>query len=460
MTQRHYDWRSLGAYGLLGLPLAALGLPLVVYLPQYYESMPTLSVGLVGTLVVIARLLDVISDPVVGMASASDRWCTRFGRRLPWVAVGTPLLMVSAWFLFVPSETAGPGYLLLWLSLAYLGWTLIYLPYTSLGAELSSGYDERSWITAAREGFFALGTLAAIVLPALMAAQAPGSGAGLRSIAIFLLVSLPIASALLLWRVNEPPHQRGGRAAAGWREGWRLLGRNRPFRRLILTHVLNGAANGLPAVLFIYFVTEILGASRAVGGVFLAIYFLSAVAGLPIWLWIGRNWSKHRLWCASMLWVSGVFIFTLMLGEGDYVAYGAICVLGGACLGVDQAIPASIQADVIDEDTVAGGDGRAGIYFGLWSMATKLALALAVGVAFQVLGWVGFESGTDNGPVAAWALKLLYGLLPVIIKLAVVPLMWRFPLDRTRHAELQAQLLVPPVGLNSSVGVSRNRGCS
>lgn len=436
MTGRRYRRGTLPAYGFLGLPLAALGLPLVVYLPQYYEAMPTLSVGLVGTMFVIARLVDVVSDPLVGMAS--DRWPTRFGRRLPWVAAGTPLLMISAWYLFVPGRTASAAYLLIWLILAYLGWTLIYLPYTSLGAELSNGYNERSWITAFREGFFALGTLVAILLPALTQHGANHSGTGLGAVAMFLLVSLPIAAALLLWRVREPPCPR--RTTVAWREGWRLLKRNRPFRRLLITHVLNGAANGLPAVLFLYYVNEILGASRTVGGIFLTIYFLSAVAGLPAWLWIGRNWPKHRLWCASMLWVSAVFTFTLLLGEGDYIAYGVICVLGGACLGVDQAIPASIQADVIDEDTAAGGDGRAGIYFGLWSMATKLALALAIGIAFQVLAWVGFQSGTDNGAAAEWALKILYGLLPVIVKLAVVPFMWRFPLGRARHAELQAQL--------------------
>lgn len=176
------------------------------------------------------------------------------------------------------------------------------------------------------------------------------------------------------------------------------------------------------------------------GGIFLTIYFLSAIIGLPLWLWVGRGWSKHRLWCASMLWVSAVFIFTLTLGEGDYLAYALICVLGGSCLGVDQAIPASIQADVIDEDSAAGGDGRAGIYFGLWSMATKLALAVAIGVAFNILAWVGFDSGVSADATGEWTIKLLYGLLPVLIKLAVVPFMWGFPLDRARHGELQARL--------------------
>ena len=113
------------------------------------------------------------------------------------------------------------------------------------------------------------------------------------------------------------------------------------------------------------------------------------------------------------------------------------CVLGGTCLGVDQAIAASIQADVIDEDTAAGGDGRAGLYFGLWGMATKLAFAIALGIAYPVLWLAGFDAAQDNDATALWTLAVLYGLLPVVIKLGVIALMWNFPLDRRRHAELQ-----------------------
>ncbi|MBO9469681.1 MFS transporter [Endozoicomonas sp. G2_2] len=423
----------LGAYGILGLPLAALGLPLVVYLPPFYSQMPGLNTGIVGILIFVARLFDVVSDPIIG--SASDRLQTRFGRRRPWIAAGTPLLMLAAWFLFMPPDNAGAAYLLVWSILAYLGWTLIYLPYTTLGAELSSDYDERSRITAWREGFFVLGTLIAIMLPALTQRLAGGAGAGLAAIAVFLVVALPIATALFLWRVAEPAGENASRIR--WRESAQLLALNAPFRRLLIAYLFNGAANGLPAALFLFFVTAILGGSEVTGGIFLAIYFLSAVAGLPLWLRIGRNWSKHRLWCASMLWVSFVFVFTLTLGEGSYIGYGIICVLGGTCLGVDQAIAASIQADVIDEDTAAGGDGRAGLYFGLWGMATKLAFAIALGIAYPVLWLAGFDAAQDNDATALWTLAVLYGLLPVVIKLGVVALMWNFPLDRRRHAELQ-----------------------
>uniref|UniRef100_UPI0032B1D65F MFS transporter n=1 Tax=uncultured Abyssibacter sp. TaxID=2320202 RepID=UPI0032B1D65F len=111
-----------------------------------------------------------------------------------------------------------------------------------------------------------------------------------------------------------------------------------------------------------------------------------------------------------------------------------------ACLGVDQAIPASMQADVIDEDTAAGGGGRAGLYFGLWGLATKLAIALGVGLAFPVLELAGFDARIDNDATALWTLSLLYAVLPVIIKLCVVPVVWNFPLDRHRHAELRSAI--------------------
>ncbi|MES1942659.1 major facilitator superfamily transport protein [Salinisphaera sp. PC39] len=429
---------TLAAYGLLGLPLAALGLPLVVYLPPFYAEMPALSTGLVGGLLLAARLVDVVSDPLIGWLS--DRTGSRHGRRRPWIALGTPVLMAAAWFLFVPGGDAGAGaaYLLGWSVAAYLGWTLIYLPYTTLGAELSADYDRRSRITAVREGFFVLGTMVAIMLPAAVQRGTGEAADGLAAIAVFLLVSLPVAALWLLWRVPEPRHppRRGG----DWRRGLALLAGNGPFRRLLAAYLFNGAANGLPAALFLFFVIHVLGGDRVAGGIFLAIYFLSAVAGLPLWLRLGRDWAKHRLWCASMIWAALVFAFAPFLGEGDYLAYGLICVLAGTCLGIDQAIPASIQADVVDEDTAAGGEGRAGLYFGLWGMATKLAFALAVGVAYPVLEVAGFEAGADNDPAALWTLALLYGGLPVVVKLGVVALMWRFPLDRARHAELQRRI--------------------
>jgi Na+/melibiose symporter-like transporter len=138
-----------------------------------------------------------------------------------------------------------------------------------------------------------------------------------------------------------------------------------------------------------------------------------------------------------MLWAAAIFATVPLLGAGDLVAFSLIVVLSGLSLGVDMALPASIQADVVDVDTAAGGGGRAGLFFGLWGMATKLALALAVGLAFPLLDLAGFDGPAGEGLLA---LALLYGGLPVLIKIAAVALVWDFPVDRARQHQLQGSI--------------------
>ena len=118
----------------------------------------------------------------------------------------------------------------------------------------------------------------------------------------------------------------------------------------------------------------------------------------------------------------------------------AVCVLTGFCLGADLALPASIQADVDDLDTLRSGTQRTGLYFALWSMATKLALALAVGLAFPLLDLAGFEAAGDNDPGALLALSLLYGGAPIVIKLCAIAFIWGYPIDARRQARLRARI--------------------
>jgi Na+/melibiose symporter-like transporter len=73
-------------------------------------------------------------------------------------------------------------------------------------------------------------------------------------------------------------------------------------------------------------------------------------------------------------------------------------------------------------------------------MATKLALTLAIGIAFPALSVLGFTAGGANGPLALFGIAALYGLVPVAIKLLVVLLVWNFPLGASAQAELRARL--------------------
>lgn len=424
---------QLLTYGLPGLPLAALGLPLYIYLPTFYATDIGLGLSLVGFLLLLARMTDVISDPLIGWLS--DHLPVKRPRK--WLMLlGAPLLMLAISALFMPPSDAGGGWLFGWSLLVYLAWTMLTLAYGAWGAELSDDYDYRSQITASREGFILLGTLLAAGLPLAFGLASTQTGEILELLAFFLLLLLPLTLVLALGLVPEHPRQH---KALNLLQGLSLLRENKAFMRLIGAYLLNGLANGLPATLFLLFVTHVLQVPDLFG-VLLGLYFVFGILGLPLGVWLSARWNKHRVWSLSMLWASLVFIWVPLLGAGDFWPFLVICCLSGLSLGIDMALPAAIQADVIDLDSSQGGGQRSGLFFGLWGMATKLALALAVGLAFPLLALAGFQTTTTEIAGNTLLLALLYGGLPIPFKLAAARMMWHFSLDRDAQRQLRRQL--------------------
>ena len=413
-----------------------LGLPLLVYLPSFYAQTVGLGLTAVGAILLLARLWDVVTDPLVGWLS--DRTRSRLGRRRPWLIAALPLVLVGVWFLFRPSPGVGGAYLLVWIFVVYLGWTMMQIPHQAWGAELSDDYAERARITATREGFGLVGVIVAASLPALLPAlgwapNGAGAAAALGAIAVITAILLPISGAVMLAIVPEPPPRRS--APLDPRQGLALLCGNRPFLRLLLAYFVNSFANGLPSTLFLMFVAQRLQL-EAQQGIFLLVYFLAGLAGVPLAAAAARRLGKHRAWCVAMLATCAAFAFAPLLPAGAAVGFAGICLVTGLGLGADLALPPAIQADVVDEDTAAGGDGRAGLYIALWGMATKLALALAVGVAFPLLDLAGFDAAGGADHDGGLMLAVLYAWVPVALKLVAIGLMWRFPLDAARQTML------------------------
>ena len=426
-------WSMLTAFGLLGLPMAAQQLPLYVFLPPYYAQDLGIGLTAVGAALLGARLWDMVTDPLVGWFS--DRTGGRFGRRKPFILAGTPILMVSIWFLFVPPEGAGALHLLIWTMIAYFGGTLLVLAHQAWGAELSPDYHQRSRIAMSREFFMVIGTVLTVGL--LMVTRGDVTEV-MRLIAWGFTLTLPFAVALALWRVPDSPVRRST-GTFSLRQGLALLAGNKPFGRLIAAYFLNGVANGLPASLFLLYIGHVLRPeAEAWQAVLLLTYFLSAVAAVPIWLRLSYRFGKHRTWIFSIVWACLIFVWVPFLGEGDVWWFLAVTVLTGVSLGADQALPSSMQADVIDLDRLKSGRPRAGLYFALWGMANKLSLALAAGLAFPLLDLFGFDPQAEvNSDTALFALAALYALLPVAFKLASIWTVAGFPIGPETQSRIQ-----------------------
>ncbi|MCW8907382.1 MAG: MFS transporter, partial [Sedimenticola sp.] len=344
-------------------------------------------------------------------------------RRGGWrvlVTVATLCLLLAYLALFNPPSTSG-GWLGAWfgasLVLVYTAHSALNITYLAWGARASEQSFERTRLVAFREGFALLGVILASLLPMLLVEQfGVARGWWLFSL-VFCAVLLP-AVWLLLRHAPLP-----GTAMASMAAGLLQPLRHVPFRRLALLFLLNGFAVAIAATLSLFYIADVLRL-EAVSGYLLAIYFISGACSLPFWLWIARRLGRPIAWLlGSLLAVTG-FIWALQLGAGDLLPYAVICLLSGAALGADLAMPAAIAADLIPSEE----RGRSASYFGIWSLINKLVLALAAGLALPLLAGFGYQPGGSGGLAA---LALFYAGIPCLIKLfsALLLLRWRHSLE-------------------------------
>jgi Na+/melibiose symporter-like transporter len=401
-------WR----YGLMGLPLAFVALPLYVLLPNHYAREFGVPLATLGVLLLATRLADALIDPLLGRVS--DRLYRRSpSTLLAWASAACLVMGAGFALLFFPPLRSGDGLLVVsavLLMLTYASFSAVTLSHQAWGALLGGDALRQSRLVAWREGLGLVGVLLASVAPVLW---------GLDVMVGLFWVTLLLG--WLAWRAAPRPAAdaiTGTAAEAGdlW-QPWRRA----PFRRLLAVFMLNGIASAVPATLVLFFVQDRLQASASMEPLFLGSYFLSAALSMPLWLAAVRRFGLARSWLGGMGLAVAVFVWASTLGSGDAWLFIAICVLSGAALGADLVMPGAMLAGLIAR---AGDLGRTqGAYYGWWNFATKLNLALAAGLALPLLGFYGYAPGARE-PQALQALTVAYCLLPCVLKLAAGALLY------------------------------------
>jgi GPH family glycoside/pentoside/hexuronide:cation symporter len=405
-------------YGLLGLPLAFVALPLYVLLPNHYARAFGVPLATLGAVLLGARLLDALIDPLLGRLA--DRLHARSAQAVLGAgAIAAGVLLLGFGLLFFPQLLVDParhGALLVvaavLLAVTYAGYSMLSISHQSWGAMLGGDALQRGRIVGWREGMGLLGVVLASVVPTL---------AGLP--AMVGLFGVLLAIGWVFWtRAPRPVHAGAGAAAAAPHAAvdLRLPLRRPAFRRLLAVFVLNGIASAVPATLVLFFVQDRLGAPAALEPAFLGLYFVVAAASIPAWLRIVRRWGLARSWLGGMCTSVAVFAWAGAMGAGDAVPFLVVCALSGFAIGSDLVLPGALLAGIIAE---AGDQPHAGAYFGWWNFATKLNLALAAGLALPLLGLAGYVPGARE-PVALQALSLAYCLLPCVLKVIAGVSLW------------------------------------
>lgn len=391
------------AYGLLGLPLAFVALPLYVILPNYYAKEFGMPLAILGAILLGARLFDAVIDPLLGRLS--DRLFARSATAVLQAGMLAALVLAIGFALLFFPQVTKPNALLLWVSVmlvvTYAAYSFLSVSHQSWGAMLGGTEAERSRIVAWREALGLVGVVMASVTPVALGMPA--------TLAVFY-VALIIG--WLAWaRAVQPVAKKNLAVTPGaiW-----LPFKYRNFKRLLLVFMLNGTASAVPATLVLFFIQDRLQAPSSMEPLFLGGYFLAAALSIPLWLAVVKRIGLARAWFCGMLLSMAVFSWATQIDSGQTTAFLIICVLSGVALGTDLALPGALLAGVIQTN---GDSGKAeGAYFGWWNFAIKLNLALAAGLALPLLGIFGYAPGVRS-PEALTALVIAYCVLPCVLKL-------------------------------------------
>lgn len=431
-SARVSTWR-LVAYSLAAIPLAMAALPIYVNVPKFYADVIGVSLSAIGGLLLAARVFDAVQDPLLGYWSDRAR-DSRFGRFV-WVLTGAPLLAAAMLGLFNP-PTLSPNAMLWWLVsmlvVVYTAFSMLQISYQAYGAEISDDPIERTRIVSFREGFGLIGVFVAAALPQVLTSTF-GAREGYALFAMIFIPFVLILVGITVWL--SPP--RKTRASVERQGAWAnmvLPLKNKSFKWLLWVFVFNGIAASIPATLVLFFIEDVIKAP-AQSGLFLIAYFAAGAAGMPLWIWLSARLGKACAWLIGMLVSIVAFVWAFMLGAGDVLAFGVICVMSGLGLGADLALPPSMLADVIDEDESAGLGRNEGAYFGLWNLVTKMNLALAAGIALPVLAALGYVPQGANSDASLTYLAATYALLPCVLKAVAALVLVFSPLMRRRSSD-------------------------
>ncbi|MGE0595921.1 MAG: MFS transporter, partial [Hyphomonadaceae bacterium] len=244
----------IAAFALPAAPLLALGLPTIMFLPQYFIRDLGIEAG--AAIFALARVLDVFVDPMIG--GWQDRTVTKWGRRRFWLALSCPILMLFVWWSFLGlTPTSGIIAATIAALALFSGFASMMIAHLGWAGELVPTYHGRTRVLGAVQVASLVGQVGVLGIAAYVQSQGATGAEVVAAMGWYLLVSLPLTTALALLLVPErelPPqsHLSLGQAV-------RAVWRNHFARKVLLVDLLLGIAQGVAGTLFVFYFEFVLG---------------------------------------------------------------------------------------------------------------------------------------------------------------------------------------------------------
>jgi Na+/melibiose symporter-like transporter len=429
------------------LPMAALGLPLVVYLPAFYANQVGISLSVVGGAFMLVRTVDIVFDPFIG--GVMDRTRSRFGQFRLWIMIGAPIVFAGAAMAYFPPKGVGALYLYAALIITYGGYSIVALAHSAWGARLSADYHERSriygaWQTANIVGLLLV--LAAPILAHMAGYRAPGDS--VRAMGVLTLVTLPIAILMIVRFTPEPLPVVAGKGETSHDRSLSetfaalvAILKRQTIVRILTADLLLGLAPGVTGALFLFFFRS-KGYSTNESNILLLCYFIGGIVGTPIWMRLSRVRGKHTALIIASLYYAGVQALAMLAPKLPLMQSIPILVMTGLSYSASLFFLKSLMADATDDVRLHTGRDETGLLFALLGSTNKLGYAIAVGATFIGLDFVKFNpaEGATNSAAAMQGLAMIYIVPPSVLAVLGALVLVGYPLTAKRHAEIRSEL--------------------
>jgi GPH family glycoside/pentoside/hexuronide:cation symporter len=428
------------AFSVPRIGISFMGVLFVLYLMKYSTDVLLIPPAAMGTLFLISRVWDGISDPLAGYLS--DRTRSRHGRRRSWMfaaALPTGIGMVMLWS---PPAALGGAALVAWMGLALLVYetasTAFFIPHGALGAELTQDHHERTRL-------FGLGHL--------IGAIGMGLGLGLfwvltnaedQRATAFLLSSVGGAcvAGLILWSTWRLPERRDyqGRGGRLMMSSFRDVARNPHSRLLLLVYGIETFGVASIAMLVPYVVQYVLGMPLTATTGVMACYLVPQFLFVPLWIRLAPRFGKKKLWLASMVATGLAFLALFAVTPETPLLIYLLPVFLGVAAGCGAVVAPSVQADIIDYDEYLTDERKEGAYLAVWNFVRKSAGGLMALLTGFVLQASGFEPNVEQSEGARMAIRVLFSLVPAACYFLGALAFARFSLGEEEHRRVLAEI--------------------
>ncbi|GLS83517.1 MFS transporter [Paraferrimonas haliotis] len=425
-----------------------------VFLFIFYTDVFGLPAAVVGTMMLVTRLIDAFSDPMMG--ALADRTQTRFGKFRPYLLWGVLPIAASGVLTFSSPELSDSGKVV-WAYATYifmmLSYTFINVPYGALLGVMTSDSQNRTTLTSFRFiGAFSGGSLVAYLTPELVQWFGQGNEAvgwrltmvlyGVVAGALFVVTFLSTKERVLPMQSQPTPVMRD----------LKDLLKNKPWLILFGLAMVVMITISLRASSGTFYIKYYAQRPDLIGS-FSLVYLLALGVGAALTPILTRYIDKRRLlaWlmtgvalcCALFYWIDHDDIELMFIGQ---IAIGLM-------LGPKSPLVFSMYADTADFSEWKHKRRATAMVFSAAAFSQKLGGALAGAMIGWLLAYYGYQANLVQSDASQWAIVLLMSLIPALFAVIAVLIIIPYPLSEARLKSIQQQLAAEKLTSKTSLGV-------